>query len=131
MPATITMYDESTTGTKTQVLTLESLQARVSVRELIRMRVYQEVQDYNRAKPETIRSLVQPTDAERTLNGFKLKQRREIDWEAQYKKATTAFEANGFLVLVDNKQAENLDETIELGAETAVSFVKLVPLVGG
>ena len=131
MSAIITMYDETTTGTKTQVLTLESLQARVSIRELIRMRVYQEVQDYNRAKPETIRSLVQPTDAERTLNGFKLKQRREIDWDAQYKKAIAAFEANGFLVLVDNKQADNLDETIELGAETVVSFVKLVPLVGG
>lgn len=129
--AAITFFDESTSGTKTEALTLQSLEARVTVRELIRMRVYQEVQDYNRAKPDIFRGLVQPTDTERTLNGFKMKNRRQIDWEDQFKKATASFMANGFLVLVDDHQIENLDDPVNLGIDTHVSFVKLVPLIGG
>ena len=107
------------------------LNATVTVRELIRQRVYQEVQDHNRAQPEYFRGLVQPTDAEQTLNGYKLRKRRKIDWEKQFKQAVEAFERNGFLVLVDERQAEGLDETLTLKADTQVSFVKLVPLVGG
>ena len=33
--------------------------------------------------PEYFRGLVQPTDAERVLNGYRLRQRRKIDWEKQ------------------------------------------------
>jgi hypothetical protein len=39
--------------------------------------------------------------------------------------------ANGFLVLVDDHQIESLDEQVNLGIDTRVSFVKLVPLIGG
>jgi hypothetical protein len=129
--AAITFFDETTNGTKTEVLTLESLEARVSLRELIRMRVYQEVQDYNRTQAEVFCGLVQPTDTERALNGYKMKTRRKIDWEEQYKKATDSFMANGFLVLVDDHQIESLDEQVDLGIDTHVSFVKLIPLIGG
>ena len=129
--AAITFFDETTSGTKTEVLTLESLEARVSLRELIRMRVYQEVQDYNRTQTEVFRGWVQPTDAERALNGFKMKTRRKIDWNDQFNTAVASFEANGFLVLVDDRQVEKLDEQVILGIDTQVSFVKLVPLVGG
>jgi hypothetical protein len=45
--------------------------------------------------------------------------------------ATNAFEQNGFLILINNQQAENLDEPIVIGPDTQVSFVTLVPLVGG
>ena len=54
------------------------------LRELIRSRVYQEVQDYNRRKPEHFRGLVEPTDAEKTLNGWRLRSGREIDWQRQF-----------------------------------------------
>lgn len=127
----IAFFDETTTGAKTPVLTIESLQAKVTVRELIRMRVYQEVQDYNRKLPETFQGLVQPTDAEQTLNGFKMKRRAPVDFEAQFGKATAAFEKNGFLVLIDDHQVESLSDIVGLHADTEVSFVKLVPLVGG
>jgi hypothetical protein len=101
------------------------------VRELIRSRVYQEVQDYNRKGQEHFRGLVQPTGAEQTLNGFKMKTRREIDWKKQFEQACEGFKRNGFFILVDEKQVEELDEEIELRAGTTVSFVKLTPLVGG
>jgi len=128
---TITIRDETLTGQSIAEYPLDLLTERVTVRELIRSRVYQEVQDYNRRKPETFRGLVQPTDAEQTLNGFHLRDHRQIDWKKQFDKACDAFERNGFFVLVDDRQPESLDEEITAGPDTRVSFVKLVPLVGG
>jgi len=128
---TITVRDESASGKSISEFPLELLTERVTVRELIRSRVYQEVQDHNRKLSEHFRGLVQPTGAEQTLNGFKLRKVREIDWKEQFEKACEGFERNGFFVLIDDKQAEDLDETITLRPETHVSFVKLMPLVGG
>jgi hypothetical protein len=131
MAATITVRDETAGGKAINELTLDVLDERITVRELIRSRVYQEVQDYNRKGSEHFRGLVQPTGAEQTLNGFKMKKRREIDWKKQFELACEAFERNGFFILVDEKQAEGLDEEIALTTGTMVSFVKLTPLVGG
>ena len=75
--------------------------------------------------------LVEPTNAERVLNGYKLKPKRKIDWQEQFKRATEAFERNGFFVLVGDKQAETLDQEFEVKVNTEVSFVRLMPLVGG
>jgi hypothetical protein len=105
---------------------------RITVRELIRARVYKEVRDYNLSQPEYFRGLVQPTDAERTLNGFKLRQGRRIDPEKQFEKAIESFYRNGFLILVDDRQVDELEEEIEIRPDaTTVTFLKLVPLVGG
>lgn len=131
MTATVTVYDESMSGEKTNALSLAFLTARVSARELIRCRVYEEVREYNLSTPEYFRGLVQPADAERVLNGVRLRLRRRIDWEKQYALAIQAFERNGFFLLVDDRQVERLDEEIDLKLATQVSFVKLVPLVGG
>src|SRR5262245_61707608 len=100
MTGTLTVHDETTSGQKTNTFTLECLTERMTVRELIRARIYQEVQDYNQKAPEYFRGLVEPTQAEKTLNGYKLRDRRKIDWQEQYKKALEAFGRNGFFVLV-------------------------------
>ena len=131
MSVTLTICDETLSGEKTRVLTLDSHTERMTVRELIRARIYQEVQDYNRRQPEAFMGLVQPTDAEKLLNGFKLRTRRQIDWEDQYRTALDAFERNGFFILVGNRQAESLDESFEVRVDTEISFVRLVPLIGG
>ena len=129
--ATITVVDETTSGGATGELTLEFLDERITVRELIRSRVYQEVAEYNAAMPEYFRGLVQPSEAERTLNGFRLRQRRKLDWEAQYHCALEAFQTNGFVLIIDDRQVEELDEVIDLRHNSMVSFLKLMPLVGG
>ena len=103
----------------------------ISVRELIRLRVTQEVEEFNSRQPAVFRMLVQPNDTERTLNGFKFHKPRFVDAEVQYQKAIEAFEGNGFIVLVDDFQVQNLDDEIALHPETSVTFLKLVPLVGG
>ena len=131
MAATLTIHDETTSGRRTNTFTLDCLTENLTVRELIRARIYQEVQDYNLKEPEYFRGLVEPTNAERVLNGFKLKAKRKINWEEQYQRALEAFERNGFFVLVGDRQAESLDQQFEVKVDTEVSFVKLVPLVGG
>jgi hypothetical protein len=131
MAATLTDRDETAGGKTVHELTLDILTETITVRELIRSRVYQEVQDYNRKGTEYFRGLVQPTGAEQTLNGYKLRKQREIDWIRQFDLACEAFERNGFFILVDDEQVGDLDEEITLKAGTQVSFVKLTPLVGG
>ncbi len=131
MAATLTIHDETATGQKTNTFTLDCLTERMTVRELIRARIYQEVQEYNQREPEYFRGLVEPTNAERVLNGYKLKAKRKIDWQEQLLRALDAFGRNGFFVLVDDKQAEDLEQEFDVKVDTEVSFVKLVPLVGG
>ena len=131
MPTTLTIKDATASGKTTGETVIEFLTEHITVRELIRSRVYQEVQDFNRRQPEHFRGLVQPTDAEQTLNGYKLKERREINWTTQFEKACDAFERNGFVILVDDQQVDDLDQPVILSPGTQVSFVKLTPLVGG
>jgi hypothetical protein len=131
MSTTLTIHDETASGQKTNPFTLDCLTERMAVRELIRARIYQEVQDFNRREPEYFCGLVEPSDAERLLNGYKLKVKRKIDWHEQCDRALEAFARNGFFVLVGNRQVESLDEEFDVEVDTEVSFIKLVPLVGG
>ena len=103
----------------------------ITARDLIRSRVYQEVEQYNSHQPEIFRLLVQPCDAEQAGNGFRMPRPRTIDPEDQFEKTVEAFERNGFVVLVDNQQVERLDAKIPLKPQTMVTFLKLIPLVGG
>ncbi|MFE4973332.1 hypothetical protein ACFRAR_14605 [Kitasatospora sp. NPDC056651] len=45
--------------------------------------------------------------------------------------APAAFAGNGFLVLVGDRQVTDPEEEVELVLGTEVTFLKLVPLVGG
>ena len=131
MAATLIIHDESATGETLLELTLIVSVERITIRDLIRQRVCHEVEEYNRRKPDTFRGLVQPTDSERTLNGYRLKQPRDIDADTQLAKAIDAFAGNQIIMLVDDRQVESLDEEIVIGPQTRVSFLRLTPLVGG
>jgi hypothetical protein len=131
MATTVTVRDESTSGKMLNEFVLDLLTEHITVRELIRSRVYQEVQDYNRRLPESVRGLVQPNDSEETVDGFKLKKPREIEWKAQFDRALEAFESNRVLILVNDRQVESLDEKIVVSPNTSISFLKLTMLVGG
>jgi len=56
---------------------------------------------------------------------------KEIDIESHIHKAYALFDGGQIIVLVNNHQAESLDEKIEIMSDKVVSFLKLVPLVGG
>ena len=134
MPTTLTIRDETSFSfgnDEDEGFTLDVLTERITVRELIRTRVYLEVRDYNLRQPEFFRGLVQPTEAETTLNGFKVRPGRRIDPKKQFKRAIESFYRNGFLILVNDRQVDELEEEIEIRPDTTVVFLKLVPLAGG
>lgn len=105
----------------------------ITLRELIRARVQAEVEEYNARPSHRFYGLVQPAEAERLLNGYayELPRGRPLDWRRQVERAVEAFEGNGFIVLVDDRQVTELDAPIAVGPATTVTFLKLVPLVGG
>lgn len=129
--AVVTVRDETTLGETTGELLLEFLTERVSAREVIRSRIYQEVTEYNARQAGLFRGLVQPRDAERARGGSASRTSRRIDWVAQYAAALEAFARNRFLLLVDDAQVTDLDAEIEVRHDTRVSFLRLVPLIGG
>jgi hypothetical protein len=134
MSTTLKIKDETTFnlgGDDDRDFTLNVPDEKISVQELIRARVYREVHDYNLDQPEYFHGLVQPSDAERSLNGFKMRRRRTIDPERQFELAKRAFYSNGFILLVDDRQVDELEDEIEIRPDTTVTFLKLVPLVGG
>ena len=110
---------------------LQVIEPVLTAREILRRRVFEEVTRFNATKGGIFQGLVQPSDTERALNGYKLKKPRQLDWNEQFDKAVQAFERNRFLLLVGDRQVESLDEELMLGAETEITFLKLVPLVGG
>lgn len=131
MSATVVIRDETLGGEALREWDLAVTAEQMTVRELLRSRVYQEVQDYNVKQGQVFRGLIQPEDAEKTLNGWKLKKPRLLDWQRQFARAVEAFEKNQVLILVNDRQAESLDEEFTIESGTSVTFLRLTPLVGG
>ena len=129
--ATLTIHDETVSGVKSCALELELPGGTIRARELIASRVEEEVRRFNAQATEVFHGLVQPSGSERLLNGYKLRTPRRIQPRPQVERALNAFTRNGFFLLVNDRQIENLDEEIAIGLNTQVAFVKLVPLVGG
>jgi hypothetical protein len=128
----IQIWDQTIPGKSSNSASMLSLEVPpLTVRDLLRARVHQEVERYNQTLSDTFQGLVQPEESETILNGFRLRVKRPLDWETQFQRACSSFEANGFLILIDDGQVTELDEPIALGPESQVEFVKLVPLVGG
>ncbi|MBC2901415.1 hypothetical protein [Streptomyces cupreus] len=100
----VTFVDETTTGERETGPRLEVAQERLTVRELIGRRVREEIA---------------------------AGRRRRKDPEGQTELVLKAFAANGFLLLVGERQLTELDEEVDLTADTEVTFLKLIPLVGG
>jgi hypothetical protein len=127
----ILIKDEQLNGTITNQFEIEIESLSISAQELIEKRVKHEIEIYNNKLPDYFNGLVKPSDAERTLNGFKLKPKQIIDVEKQVYVALDAFQKNGFFILVDNQQLEELSQIVNLKSQSTISFVKLTPLVGG
>jgi hypothetical protein len=125
----LSLSDETTSGESRSAGTFQFDTANLTLREIIRLRVQQEVARFNAADYEMFQGLVEPEESERILNGART--RPVLDGQKQFAKAIAAFKGNGFLVLLDDRQIMNLDEPLDLTAESKITFLRLVPLAGG
>lgn len=130
---TIVFQDETVSGDILRTIEIMVENEMMMVRDLIAARVRKEVETYNAQAQEYFQGLIQPSDAEATLNGYtyKMRNKRFVDPEKQVFVAWDAFQKNRFFIMIDNKQVADLDEAILVEASTKVSFLRLMPLVGG
>jgi hypothetical protein len=128
---TLTIEDRTATGRPIGTIDLPDMPDRITLRDLIRLRVREEVARYNLKPATEFAGLVQPDGSEPSRTGFHIGKPRRIDWQRQADVALESFLRNGFFVLVNHRQVTELDEEIELTDTLDVGFVKLTPLVGG
>ena len=128
----LVIKDETFAGDVLNEIELEIAEQEISVKDIIEMRVEREVEIYNRRIDDKFfNGLVVPTDAEKTLNGYKMKRNAKVDAEKQVYVALVAFQKNGYFVLIDDVQCESLDQIVKISENTKISFIKLTPLIGG
>ncbi|MCP2342468.1 hypothetical protein [Actinomadura rupiterrae] len=127
----VTFRDESAGGASLAEFQVTGLPASMTVRELIRLRVREEVARHNARPTNRFNGLVRPDDAEIELNGYRLREPRVLDWERQADIAEESFRRNGFFMLAGDRQIDDLDESVDLTANPDLVFIKLLPLAGG
>jgi hypothetical protein len=131
VPISVTIKDTSGTGRAVATITLDGIDDRITLRDLVRTRVRDEVARYNAAQGEYFAGLVMPDGAKATPEGFRMPAPRPVDWAQQAKRALDAFSRNGFFVLVDDRQVTDLDEELRLTVDSDIRFIRLVQLAGG
>jgi hypothetical protein len=120
-------------------VTLRLASQRVSARDIIRSRVMAEIQAINRAKQNSSEargdcSYLVRAEAEEQLNRASSKAwswATPEDMEAEVDRALTAFARRRFVMLLDDRQIEDIDELVGLRPESEVVFIHLTPLKGG
>ena len=142
MAATLKILDQHfgmNAAQRTAGVHLRLASERVTAREIIRSRVEVEVDKINQTKLQAEheafgRSQMILTEAEQRLNAKPPKAwiwAKSLDVEAEVDRATTAFVKRQFLMLLDDRQIEDLDEPIGLRPDSELVFVHLIPLKGG
>jgi hypothetical protein len=129
--ATLTIQDRTATGTPTGSIDLPNVPDRITLRDLIRLRVREEVARYNLAPGPEFAGLVQPDGARPGGHAYLMPAPRRIEWDRQADIAIDSFLRNGFFVMVNGRQETDLDHEIVLDIDLDVGFIKLTPLVGG
>lgn len=135
----LAIRDETLAGSVMHELMLTFDAETITVEELIASRIRAEVERHQSHLANKLAQykdkvavyknhLVLPSDLENRLNNKKTK---PIDVQKQIDTALKAFEGNGFLLLVDDEQVDNLTQKVQVSDNTIVSFIKMTPLVGG
>jgi hypothetical protein len=121
----VQIKDESPSGKILNHFNIELENPTISLREIIFHRVASEVEKYNSGLEDGNLHLVTKEQKPQGVKG------KYVDIEMQQYLALTAFQQNGFFVLIDDLQCESLDQVFQIKPNSTISFVKLVPLIGG
>jgi hypothetical protein len=123
-------------------LELKLVSERITPREIIQRRVASEVEAFNNRKLAHAavqggrRSFlidVEATSPEAILNASSAGRRTSAlaRVEREAARAFQAFEKRRFIMLLDDRQLEGLDDDVTVGAESQIVFLYLMPLKGG
>ena len=102
----------------------------LTVGELIQLRVEQEVEKHNACIQKKGTAYTHEIESQlNQRNAFT--QGKLADPEKETFRAWEAFKNNQVFILIDQKQAESLEQEILANENTKVSFIQMTPLVGG
>ncbi len=124
--------DQNFAGKILDEILIQIEQEKITVAELIRLRVEQEVAKYNTCVEKESQGF--ENAKENALNAqtnARPLNRKLVDPEQEVYRTLEAFQQNQLFIMVDDRQIENLEDEIMLNQHTDVSFVQLTPLVGG
>jgi len=121
MSVTIHAQDQGTDGKTLREFVLNFLTERVTVRELLRSRIYQGVTEGNARRAMAAGKGGAPSKTKPVT----------LNFDDEFKKALDAFKVGRVIVLVDDKQLDDLATQVVVAPSTSVTFLRLVPLVGG
>lgn len=128
MSVTLTVCEKSPGGPPAEEYSIELEEERLTVRDLIQNIVFHQVYRLNTAARDWNRMA---GSREKLLNTKTSGQGHTIDWVPKFEQALKAFASNQVILLLDETQVEELDEFVTVTPKTKVTFLKLVPLIGG
>jgi len=131
MKEMIKINDQDVRGNCYHSFRVPNTEEHLTVRNLIKMRIQNEIEKFNMLRPLCFYSLVQPEGAEITSKGYRLKEHRNIDWQQQFEKAIAAFDEKCFLINFDGRDFQSLDDVIETPDLVEINFVKFAEVIGG
>ncbi len=122
---------------------LELTAERLTVAELIRRAVEEQVRELRvrqRLNAEQARRALDrqyltaeeiAAQVEQGVIRLRAPRHREIDPGLEVARALRSFEAGAYLILVDGRRVDRLDEEVTCAPGMSVTFVRLMPLMGG
>ncbi|MCK5889317.1 MAG: hypothetical protein KAG19_05185 [Methylococcales bacterium] len=123
--------DETAMGQIMYEFDLPLNRPQVSVKDIISERVKLEIENYSNEKPSQGHSLFKVSEMEKTLNQHEPKTPLILDIKKQVAIALRAFEGNEYFIIIGKAQVESLEQRVDIKENLSVSFMKLVPIVGG
>lgn len=124
---TITLQDASLQDQHQSPWQMDIFEEQSTLREILRSRIYQEVSEYHAKKRSQALCLITP----RPVEPQQADATPPVDWQIHYEQAITAFQKRRYLVLINGRQITELDASIHLTNQTTITFLKLIPLIGG
>lgn len=131
----ITIQEETFVGKILNKIALEVDKEQMTIAELIRYKVEHSVAKHNATVEAENNQAGTQHAVETVLNKHKPQTyafKRELaDSEQETYRAWEAFKTNQLIVLIDNSQAESLEQEVLFNQDTVASFLKMTQLVGG
>ncbi|MCR9197654.1 MAG: hypothetical protein NXI04_03325 [Planctomycetaceae bacterium] len=127
----VLMRDEEMTGKSLCEFSIDILTETITVRELLRSRVHQQIKDHNMRRLGAFQGIIERGETEAALNADRLRKKTVMDWKPYFERAAEAYQRNQILVLVGDRQTESLEEQVQIQPGTEIVFMRLTPLVGG
>lgn len=120
----LTIHDETPGGSIIHQVKIRLSRTQITVKELIKERVYQEVAAFNVNSPAHYFGILAPETAQREWFGYRIRKRTKIDPFVQYHRTLTAFENNQLGIFVNDKKLDDPNVSIMLDESIKVSFMQ-------